>query len=199
MFGILLVAIIAYLIGNFSTSYILGKHLKNVDIRTKGSGNAGATNALRVLGKKIALLTFLIDAFKGILAVIIGQLIIQDTGGLIAGIFVVIGHNWPFILKFKGGKGIATTIGAATFINPLPAIIAIILGILIIIKTKYVSLGSVSAMALVPFLYLLVESPFQIKYFIFFLILSIMAVYKHKSNINRLIKGEESKLGQKAR
>jgi len=195
---ILLVILISYIIGNFSTSYILGKYLKNVDIRTKGSGNAGATNALRVFGKKFALFTFLIDALKGIVAVIVGRMILQDTGGLIAGVFVVVGHNWPVVLKFKGGKGIATTIGAASFINPLPAIIAIIIGIIIIIKTKYVSLGSISAMALVPAISLLVVNPFNLEYFIFLLILSLMAVYRHKTNIKRLLNGEESKLGQKA-
>lgn len=195
---ILLVALISYIIGNFSTSYLLGRYFKKVDIRTKGSGNAGATNALRVFGKKFALITFILDALKGIIAVIIGSMIIQDTGGLIAGVFVVVGHNWPVVLKFKGGKGIATTIGAATFINPLPAVIAIILGILIIVKTKYVSLGSVSAMALVPIISLIVVHPFDIKYFIFLIVLAFMAIYRHKSNIKRLLNGEESKLGQKA-
>ncbi|WP_207751320.1 glycerol-3-phosphate 1-O-acyltransferase PlsY [Anaeromonas frigoriresistens] len=198
MFKILLVILISYMIGNFSTSYILGKYLKNVDIRTKGSGNAGATNALRVFGKKIALFTFFVDALKGIVAVIVGRMILQDTGGLIAGVFVIVGHNWPVVLKFKGGKGIATTIGAASFINPIPAIIAIIIGIIIIIKTKYVSLGSISAMALVPFISLLVVNPFNLEYFIFLVILSLMAVYRHKTNIKRLLNGEESKLGQKA-
>ncbi|MBS4539709.1 glycerol-3-phosphate 1-O-acyltransferase PlsY [Clostridium sp. D2Q-11] len=198
LFKILLVILISYMIGNFSTSYILGKYLKNVDIRTKGSGNAGATNALRVFGKKIALFTFFVDALKGIVAVIVGRMILQDTGGLIAGVFVIVGHNWPVVLKFKGGKGIATTIGAASFINPIPAIIAIIIGIIIIIKTKYVSLGSISAMALVPFISLLVVNPFNLEYFIFLVILSLMAVYRHKTNIKRLLNGEESKLGQKA-
>ncbi|MBS4534215.1 glycerol-3-phosphate 1-O-acyltransferase PlsY [Clostridium sp. D2Q-14] len=198
MLKILLIGLISYIVGNFSSSYILGKILKNIDIRTKGSGNAGATNALRVFGKKIGLITFILDVLKGIIAVIIGQMILGDTGRLIAGIFVVIGHNWPIILGFKGGKGIAATIGAVTFINPLPAIIAIIIGILIIIKTRYVSLGSIMAMALVPIISLVVVRPFDLRFFIFLLILAIMAIYRHKTNIRRLLNGEESKLGHKA-
>lgn len=198
MLEILLVVIISYLVGNFSTSYILGKIFKKIDIRTKGSGNPGTTNALRVFGKKIALITFVLDALKGIIAVIIGQIILQDTGGLIAGIFVVAGHNWPFTLGFKGGKGVATTIGVVTFIDPLLAIIVIIIGIIIIFKTKYVSLGSVISMLLIPFISLIVVEPFELQYFIFLLILATMAIYRHKTNIKRLLSGEESKLGQKA-
>lgn len=199
MLDILLVALISYIIGNFSTSYILGKLIKKTDIRTKGSGNAGATNALRVFGKKIAILTFLLDALKGVIAVIIGEMIFGYTGGLIAGVFAVIGHDFPIALKFKGGKGIATTIGAATFISPIPAIIAIIIGIIIIIKTKYVSLGSVSAISLVPFIALLIVRPFDLKYILFLIALAILAIGRHNSNIKRLLNGEESKIGQKVK
>lgn len=199
LLDILLIMLISYSIGNFSTSYILGKLIKKTDIRTKGSGNAGATNALRVFGKKIAIVTFLLDALKGVIAVIIGQMILGYTGGLIAGVFAVIGHDFPIVLKFKGGKGIATTIGAATFINPIPAIIAIIIGLIIIIKTKYVSLGSVSAIALVPFIALLTVNPFDLKYILFLVSLSLLAIFRHKSNIKRLLNGEESKIGQKAK
>ncbi|MGO1370946.1 MAG: glycerol-3-phosphate 1-O-acyltransferase PlsY [Senegalia sp. (in: firmicutes)] len=199
MLNILLVILISYAIGNFSTSFILGKLIKKTDIRTKGSGNAGATNALRVFGKKIAIITFLFDAFKGIIAVIIGQMLLGYSGSLIAGVFAVIGHDFPIVLKFKGGKGIATTIGAATFINPVPALIAIIIGILIIIKTKYVSLGSVLAISLVPFIALLIVRPFDLKYILFLVVLAAIAVFRHKSNIKRLLNGEESKIGQKSK
>ncbi|MGO1369990.1 glycerol-3-phosphate 1-O-acyltransferase PlsY [Senegalia sp. (in: firmicutes)] len=199
MLNILLVILISYAIGNFSTSFILGKLIKKTDIRTKGSGNAGATNALRVFGKKIAIITFLFDALKGIIAVIIGQMLLGYSGSLIAGVFAVIGHDFPIVLKFKGGKGIATTIGAATFINPVPALIAIIIGILIIIKTKYVSLGSVLAISLVPFIALLIVRPFDLKYILFLVVLAAIAVFRHKSNIKRLLNGEESKIGQKSK
>lgn len=197
MYKILAVIIISYVLGNFATSYILGKMYKNIDIRKHGSGNAGATNALRVLGKKLAAVTFLIDALKGVLAVIIGGLILGETGRLIAGIFVVIGHNWPVVLKFKGGKGIASTIGVVISINYQVALICIIIGLIIVIKTKYVSLGSVTAMSLLPIITIIINRPFDLHFLIFTLLLSIMAILRHKSNIRRLINGNESKIGQK--
>lgn len=197
MFKILLVIVIGYLFGNFATSFILGKLIENKDIRNYGSGNAGATNALRVFGVKIAAVTFLIDALKGVAAVLIGKSILGDTGALIAGISVVVGHNWPIFLKFKGGKGIASTIGVVLTVNFILAILCIVTGLIIIIKTKYVSLGSITAMALLPFIGLIVVRPFNIQFFIFTLVLSIMAIYRHKSNIKRLINGNENKIGQK--
>lgn len=197
MFKILLVIVIGYLFGNFATSFILGKLIENKDIRNYGSGNAGATNALRVFGVKIAAVTFLIDALKGVAAVLIGKSILGDNGALIAGISVVVGHNWPVFLKFKGGKGIASTIGVVLTVNFTLAIICIITGLIIVIKTKYVSLGSITAMALLPIIGLIVVRPFNIQFFIFTLVLSIMAIYRHKSNIKRLINGNENKIGQK--
>jgi glycerol-3-phosphate acyltransferase PlsY len=192
-----LVIVIGYLFGNFATSFILGKLIENKDIRNYGSGNAGATNALRVFGVKIAAVTFLIDALKGVAAVLIGKSILGDNGALIAGISVVVGHNWPVFLKFKGGKGIASTIGVVLTVNFTLAIICIITGLIIVIKTKYVSLGSITAMALLPIIGLIVVRPFNIQFFIFTLVLSIMAIYRHKSNIKRLINGNENKIGQK--
>ncbi len=198
MFSILAVILISYGVGNFATSYILGKIFKKTDIRKHGSGNAGATNALRVFGVKLAAATFVIDALKGVLGVIIGRMILGDVGGLIGGIFVVVGHNWPVILKFKGGKGIASTIGVVTTINYHIALICIIAGLLIVIKTKYVSLGSIIAISLLPILSIVMIRPFDFNFFIFSLILAAMAILRHRSNIIRLLNGNESKLGQKA-
>ena len=197
MKDVILIIITSYLLGNFQTSYILGKIIKKTDIREFGSGNAGTTNALRVFGKKFALATLLLDALKGVIAVIIGKYILNDMGMLISGIFVVLGHNWPVFLKFKGGKGIATTIGVALVTLPVQGIICIAIGISIIIKTKYVSLGTMLAVAIWPIVYLFTKRPFDHRYFIFTLILALMAIYKHKSNISRLLRGEESKLGKK--
>ncbi len=198
MFEIITVILIGYGVGNFATSYILGKIFKKTDIRKHGSGNAGATNALRVFGVKLAAATFVIDALKGALAVIIGRLILGDIGGLIGGVFVVVGHNWPVILKFKGGKGIASTIGVVTTINYQIALICIIVGLVIVIKTRYVSLGSITAIALLPILSAVMVKPFDFHFFIFSLILAAMAIFRHRSNIIRLLNGNESKLGQKA-
>lgn len=198
MFNIIAVILIGYGLGNFATSYILGKAFKKTDIRMHGSGNAGATNALRVFGVKLAAATFVIDAFKGVLAVIIGRLILGDIGGLIGGVFVVVGHNWPVILKFKGGKGIASTIGVVLTINYQIALICIVVGLVLVIITKYVSLGSITAMSLLPILVVVMVKPFDVNFFIFAVILTAMAIYRHRSNIKRLIDGNESKLGQKA-
>lgn len=193
----ILVIIISYFIGNFSTSYVLGKLIKNIDIRNYGSGNAGATNALRVFGAKFAAATFLIDALKGTLAVIICSKIMGFDGELLAGISVIIGHNWPVILKFKGGKGMASTIGVMLTVNYLTAIICIFLGLLVVFKTKYVSLASIVAVSLLPIVGVLTYRPFNINFFIFTLMLSVMAVYRHKSNIVRLINGKEHKIGER--
>lgn len=198
MFDILTVLLIGYGIGNFATSYILGKIFNKTDIRKHGSGNAGATNALRVFGVKLAAATFVIDALKGALAVIIGSSILGPLGGLIGGVSVVIGHNWPVVLKFKGGKGIASTIGVVTTINYQIALICIIVGLIIVIKTRYVSLGSITAISLLPILSVTMLKPFDLHFFIFSLILAAMAIFRHRSNIKRLINGNESKLGQKA-
>lgn len=198
MSGIIAVILIGYGLGNFATSYILGKVFKKTDIRKHGSGNAGATNALRVFGVKLAAATFVIDALKGVLAVIIGSLILGPVGGLIGGVSAVVGHNWPVILKFKGGKGIASTIGVVTTINYQIALICVIVGLLIVVKTKYVSLGSITAISLLPILTLIMIRPFDLNFFMFSLALAVMAIFRHRSNIKRLISGNESKLGQKA-
>lgn len=198
---IFLVILISYLLGNFQTSYLLGKIFMKSDIREFGSGNAGTTNALRVYGIKFAVATLVLDALKGAIAVVIGVYFLGEIGGYLSGVSVVLGHNWPAFLKFKGGKGIATTIGVALTISPLVAIICIILGVLIIIKTRYVSLGTITAIVIWPLLsfilMILKVVNLNFNFIIFSSILAIIAVYKHKTNINRLLKGEESKIGSK--
>ncbi|MFA5524159.1 MAG: glycerol-3-phosphate 1-O-acyltransferase PlsY [Tissierellales bacterium] len=198
MLEIVIVILIGYALGNFATSFILGKIFKKTDIRKHGSGNAGATNALRVFGIKLAVATFIIDALKGALAVMIGNSLLGPTGGLIAGISAVIGHNWPVLLKFKGGKGIASTIGVVFTINYQITLICVIVGVLIVIKTRYVSLGSITAISLLPILVVIMIRPFDLNFLIFSLVLSTMAMFRHRSNIKRLISGNESKLGHKS-
>ena len=192
-----LIIFISYFIGNFSSSYILGKIFSKKDIRNFGSGNAGATNALRVFGVKIGLLAFLLDLLKGIIATVIGNHLMGYNGALIAGIFVVVGHNWPILLNFRGGKGIATSLGVMLYLNLPTAIVCIVIGVLVIAKTKYVSLGSVVATFLVPFIGCIINRPFNFKFFLTTLILGLMAIFRHRSNIKRLMNGEESKLGEK--
>lgn len=190
-----LAVILSYFIGNFSTSIIVSKVWAGIDIRKYGSGNAGATNVLRTLGLKAGLVTFVGDALKAILAVWLGDKLGGENVALLCGIAVVMGHNWPLLLGFKGGKGIASSIGVGLYVHPMVAIICIAIGILIVAKTKYVSLGSVVAISLLPILLLFV----QFKLFLFGLALAAMAIYRHRENIDRLLKGTESKLGQKSR
>lgn len=187
--------LISYFIGNFSTSMIVSKLWANIDIRKHGSGNAGSTNVLRTLGFKPALITFIGDALKGMLAVWIGSKLGGGDTVLLCGIAAIIGHNWPVLFGFKGGKGIATSIGVGIAVNPIIAFICIVVGIMIVVKTKYVSLGSITAISLLPILFIF--SGF--KYFAFGLILALMAIFQHRQNIQRLLNGTESKLGQKLR
>lgn len=188
-----LTIIVAYLIGNLSPSYLIGKLAKNIDIREHGSGNAGATNVLRVMGKKFAALTFIVDALKGVLAVVAVRYFFGENYAMVAGIFVVVGHNWPFILKFKGGKGVATSIGLILVIHPFYGLMAMLIGIATIVKSKIVSLGSIVGMISFTLLVLI----FSRDYAIFAVVLATMSLFRHKENIRRLIRGEEKTISKK--
>ncbi|HOE57325.1 MAG TPA: glycerol-3-phosphate 1-O-acyltransferase PlsY [Bacillota bacterium] len=190
-----LVSVIAYLLGNFSTSYLISRAAGKIDIRKYGSGNAGSTNVLRVLGVKAAAVAFLGDLLKGTAAVLIGKQLGGSYGEIVAGISVVLGHNWPVFLKFKGGKGIATTIGLMIPIDPIMVLLIVAAGVTLIVITRYVSLGSVMGVLIYPIAMIATRKPLE--YIIFSIILSAMAVFKHRSNLERLLKGTESKLGQK--
>lgn len=190
-----IVMLLSYLIGSFSSAYFLGKMSKNIDIRSYGSGNAGATNALRVLGKKMGALTFFLDFIKGIIAVFIGTAIFGFTGSLLAGIFVVLGHNWPIFLGFKGGKGVATSFGVLLALNWQTALLCFLIGAIVIIVTKYVSLGSIIAAISAPIIIVLTTQSIDKYLYITIVILALLSISRHKANILRLCKGEENKLG----
>ena len=194
-FVYVLVSVIAYFMGNFATSYIVSMRSAKIDIRQHGSGNAGATNVLRVLGAKAAAITFVGDALKGVLAVVIGRYLGGSYGAILAGLFVVIGHNWPILLRFKGGKGIATTIGVMLAINPFVVLIVFVIGVAILATTRYVSLASIVGMIVFPITMMVSKQP--VEYITFSIILALLAIYRHRANIGRLLKGTESKLGQK--
>lgn len=197
LFRYVLVSLIAYFLGNFATSYIVSMRAAHIDIRKHGSGNAGATNVLRVLGAKAAALTFLGDTLKGVAAVLIGRYIAGSNGAILAGLFVVIGHNWPVTLGFKGGKGVATTIGAMLAINPLLVLVVFSVGAVVLIITKYVSLASITGMVIFPITMILFRQ--STEYIIFSFILALLGIFKHRKNIVRLIKGTESKIGKKTK
>ncbi len=190
-----LVSIIAYLMGNIATAYLVSRAFGKIDIREHGSGNSGSTNVFRVLGAKPAVIVFLGDVLKGTAAVLIGRYLGGSYGEILAGIFVVAGHNWPILLGGKGGKGIATTIGLMLPIDPLMVVMILIVGIIVIITTRYVSLASIVGVTIYPIAMIITQKPLE--YIIFSLILSSVAIFKHRSNIERLLKVTESKFGQK--
>lgn len=196
----LIIIITAYLLGNISTSYIVAKRLAGVDIRTQGSGNAGSTNVLRTLGKKAGALTFIGDVLKGLIAVLIARFIayganLDDTTcAYIAVVAVVLGHNYPVFLGFKGGKGVATSLGSMLGMNPLVALLCLGFFIIIVAITKYVSLGSMLGIGLSPVIMMINHNT---KGVLVTLFLTISVAITHKENIKRLLNGTERKLGQK--
>lgn len=188
---------VSYLIGSVSTAYLLVKFIDGVDIRTVGSGNAGATNVQRVLGTGPALLVFALDVLKGVLAVLIGRFVGGPIISLWCGIAAVVGHNWPLFFGLRGGKGTATSLGVLWMVMPQIAFILTAMGITAIALTRYVSLGSVLA---APMLLILVIAYGMSRYHIIFaLMLMCMTLYRHRENIVRLLEGRESRLGEKVK
>lgn len=196
MFTVLPV-LIGYLLGSVSFSYLAGKLLKGIDIREHGSGNAGATNTLRVLGKGPGIAVLVLDALKGVAAVWIGHGLSggDPLAAVLAGVSVIVGHNWPVFFGFRGGKGIATTIGVMATLSFLPALIAGLVAIITIWITRYVSLGSLLFTALLPILIWFMDRPKEI--FVLSLLFFAFAWIRHRSNIVKLLKGQENKLGAK--
>jgi glycerol-3-phosphate acyltransferase PlsY len=189
----LLVIVISYFIGNFAPSYFMGKILKNIDIREHGSGNAGATNALRVLGTESGVVVFILDILKAMLAVQVGLWLTgSKLGGMLAGGMAVIGHNWPVLLGFKGGKGIASSFGLILRLFPHIGLILLAVGTGVILVTRYVSMGSISAVALCPILLILFGEPWEI--WLIAVILALIGIFRHKENIVRLKNGTENRI-----
>lgn len=203
---ILICLFVGYLCGTFSTGYLMGKR-KQVDIREYGSGNAGTTNAFRTLGKKAGILTFLGDFLKAVIPIIVFRFLIfpevpyRELLVLITGFAVVLGHNYPFWLHFKGGKGIAVTAGALVAYDPLIVPIGLVLFAGIVFVTKYVSLGSLLIAVLVPIWIAIrtIGDPYYWPMVLVGSFYTISAVYKHRSNIKRLLQGTENKIGQRVK
>ena len=207
MVSYIIVLIIAYAIGSISFSVILSKKLAGFDVRDKGSGNAGSTNVLRTVGKKAAALTLLCDILKGVVAIVIAVIVGNMAGDVdrallvqIAGIAVVVGHTFPVFFGFKGGKGVATSLGILLIINWKIGLICLVFGLAIIALTRMVSAGSVLAAVLFPILTLFVGHEFYIvegNYFIFSIIMALLVAFNHRSNISRILDGKENKISFK--
>jgi glycerol-3-phosphate acyltransferase PlsY len=190
--------IIAYLLGSINSAILVGRLSRNIDIRKHGSGNAGATNVLRTIGKKAAILVLIVDVLKGIVGVLIGANIAGDNGMLLAGAGAIIGHNYPLYFGFKGGKGILTSAAVIFMLNWKMGIVLLIIALIIMTITRYVSLGSIIASAIYPIAVILIDRK-STTYAIFSIFVAILAIYRHKSNIIKLLSGTESKLGSKSK
>ena len=199
---------IGYVCGLFQTGYLYGK-LHHIDIRQHGSGNAGTTNALRTLGWKAGVITFLGDCLKCVFAVFVAWLIFGKSHermfellAMYAGVGAVLGHNFPFYLQFKGGKGIAATAGILLAVNPRVAVVAYLTFIVIVVTTRYVSLGSIVLVVMFAIGMVIqgevfgttLTAPERYELYALSVFLMILAIYKHKENIKRLLSGTENKL-----
>jgi len=187
----LAIAVIAYLLGSISTGMLVSKAMGGPDLHKVGSGNTGATNALRTMGKKGGAIVFAGDVVKALLACLVGRLWMGQNGALLAGLFVILGHNWPVFFGFKGGKGVSSTCGVMLMTFWWQALICYVITIALIAITKFVSLGS---LALVVLFGILVTATNWGNW----LVIAWVCIYRHHANIGRLIHGTERKIGQKA-
>lgn len=196
---IILVILISYILGSIPFGYIVSKLVKKIDIRDYGSGNIGATNTLRILGPFVASIVLIGDIGKGYFSIYLSRLIIHDSIFIltIAGLAVICGHDWSLFLKFKGGKGVATTFGVILALNPMISILAAIVWGIVIITTRYASLSSISAVISIIIFTILFKQPYE--YIIFSMIILILTIFTHKENIKRLKLGNEDKIGGKIR
>ena len=202
-----IIAIIAYLIGSVSFGVIFTKRMAGFDVREKGSKGAGATNVLRNAGKKVAALTLVCDILKGVVAMLVAILlgnIVKDLDKAllvqVAAIAVVIGHTFPIFFGFKGGKGVATSLGILLLINWQIGLICLVFALVIMALTRMVSAGSVLAAILFPVLTLFIGQEHFIvsgNYFVFSVIMALIVAFNHRTNISRILNGTENKLSFK--
>ena len=198
------VAIVAYVIGSINFAVIFSRKFAGFDVREKGSKNAGTTNVLRTVGKKLAALTLLCDILKGVAAILVAGLTQIMWEGFdittlkyIAGFMVILGHTFPIFFEFRGGKGVATAIGVLLMLNWKIGLICLTFGILIIAFSKMVSLGSIAAAILFPVLTLFMQDEFNIVVVLFSFLIALLVVFNHRSNIKRIKQGKENKLSFK--
>ena len=203
-----IIAIVAYLIGSINFSVILSKKMAGFDVREKGSGNAGTTNMLRSVGKKAAAITLVCDVLKGVVAVlialIIGAIVQSADKSLlvqIAGILVVVGHTFPIFFEFKGGKGVATSLGILLISNWQIGLICLVFALVLIALTRMVSLGAVGAAVLFPVLTLFIHNHYLVTdgsgYLVYSILLAIIVIFNHRENIQRILSGNENKISFK--
>lgn len=197
---LIICAVGAYLLGSINSSILVSRAFGVKDIRRHGSGNAGATNTLRTVGKTAAVLTFTGDVAKAVIAVLLAKLFADkasaEAAACIAALFVALGHDFPLYFKFKGGKGIATSWGAIMMLDWRIGLIILAAAIIIIAVSRYVSLGSLAAAVLYPVITAFVYPGSAVR-IITAVLMGLIAIERHKKNIMRLVRGKESKLGQR--
>tara|TARA_B100000378_G_scaffold85755_1_gene67656 strand:- start:603 stop:1205 length:603 start_codon:yes stop_codon:yes gene_type:complete len=192
------ILLISYLLGSFPSGFLYAKNLKGIDLRYVGSGSTGATNVLRNIGKWPALIVFILDVLKGFIAVKIAYFFLSDNiFQVLAGLFAITGHIWPIWLKGKGGKAVATGLGMFIALSWKVGLASFGTFLIMISLTKIVSLSSITAAILLPVYMFKYIGTFNDPYTIFSFIVAIIVIYKHRSNINRILKGEEPKLNKK--
>jgi glycerol-3-phosphate acyltransferase PlsY len=198
----ILTALFAYLLGSIPTGYVLARLRGNANLLQQGSGRTGATNVLRTMGWKVAAQVFAGDFLKGVLAILMARLMTgsDPTADLVAGLAALMGHNYSVFIGFKGGRGVTTGLGALAVISPIVMAVTTIIGVAIIARSRYVSLGSVLGSGTVPIsmliVVLLLGQPFP--HFLFGLLGAAFVIVSHRDNIQRLLRGTERKLGQRA-
>ena len=188
--------ILAYLVGSIPNALWIGKMFKNIDVREFGSGNVGATNATRVLGWKLGVMVLIFDAFKGMIFIIIARKLgLEDIYVVLIGLAAILGHSYSIYLKFKGGKAVATSLGVMLVLIPKVVMILIIVFLLIVIISGYVSLASISVAGLLPILsYIMYNNIIAL----LSLVVGMLVIWRHKSNIKNLLEGKEDKFYDKA-
>lgn len=205
---LIVITIVAYLIGSINLSIIICKLMGKGDIREHGSGNAGTTNTLRTLGKLPALIVLIFDVLKAVIAIYLGKWLItlgqaqntmipyNDLAMALSSIGVILGHNFPIYYGFKGGKGIATSLGVLLTIEWKIGLVCLVFALVLMLLTRMVSVGSIAAAILYPVLVLVMGTEFTNKwiYLAFSLVIALMAVIKHRANIKRIFDGTENKL-----
>lgn len=195
MLNWVLAAIVAYILGATPSGLWICRWLGNLDIRDYGSKNTGATNVYRVMGWKIALVVFLMDSLKGAISVYIGFWLTQDPlGGLLGGLMALVGHSLSFWMGFKGGRGVATGIGVLASLMPTVAGYVFLIWLITVLITRYVSLGSILGSIGAIILAWYFEYPMSYQIFVIFI--GIFVIFRHRENIQRLLRGTESKLGR---
>ncbi|MCX5913589.1 MAG: glycerol-3-phosphate 1-O-acyltransferase PlsY [Deltaproteobacteria bacterium] len=191
-----LLILFAYFLGSIPTGVVLTKAFSNVDIRTQGSKNIGATNVYRTAGKKLGVLALLGDILKGVIPVVLARVTLESHFWIGAVALVAfLGHIYPIFLKFKGGKGAATGLGIFLALSPLPTALAAIVFVLVVFRWRYISLGSLTATAAVVVFLALLDS--HKIYIPFAFIVAALIFYRHRENLERLMEGRENKFGVK--